>query len=252
MSQLLEHSTLYSGVLQNTKMLQVLALSTLYFCVLDQDTINKITRKCKEMLFYWYLIRGQFLKRAPKREFYFDVPVAYRWGQQKACYEWGEPMHDWMLELRQVCIKLSDGKSIPNHCIIIRYDDGMKTFAPPHHDKQDGNGTAGARDIVADTSIWSFVFGVTRRFDLLSEDDGVYENLSKKPSTMEYARNSANEVSHVKWDKTIYKLEWSHSIKPGECFRLDPETNKKYKHAVPKSKEYEGERYSVIFRTIKN
>ena len=137
-----------------------------------------------------YLYRGQRMKRAPKREYYLPghENAVYKWGQQKSMYPGGgnytgEVMPDWMIEI---------AKSLPepvNHAIVIRYDDGMVTHAPPHNDKLDKEGKYG---------FWNYSFGVPRRFDVLDGDDPVWSKYLEHGSCL-YMSGAAN-------------LKWKHAV----------------------------------------
>ena len=106
------------------------------------------------------MYRGKNMKRAPKNEFYYprhDDKV-YKWGQQKLMYPGGEgytgkQMPGWMVAIADQ-IRESYDEPV-NHAIIIKYDDGVRTHAPPHQDK-----------LPEDTSFFVFSFGDPRRFDI--------------------------------------------------------------------------------------
>ena len=93
---------------------------------------------------------------------------------------------------------------------------GKKHFAPAHSDKQQGVAGSGAKDIVAGTTIFSISVGKARTFQLLK--DGV--------------------------------VVWQQKLAHGSLFKLHPDTNKHFQHAVP-PEEVGGIRYSVILRHIK-
>ena len=52
-----------------------------------------------ETPFREYPTRGQTLKRAPQTEWFYGTRCLYRWGQEKAAYEWGQAMSGVLLPL---------------------------------------------------------------------------------------------------------------------------------------------------------
>jgi len=171
---------------------------------------------CDASPVHCYGYRGTQLKRAPKTEWYLDEPVLYRWGQHKEEYKSGQPMPPLLVELTHK-IHARFGER-PNHAIMIRYSHGTNHFAPLHKDKQEGVDGPGAKDMTAGTSFYAFSFGTPRAFHLV-DSEGV--------------------------------VVFNEALPQGSLLAVDAETNKHYKHAIPKDKQWEGVRYSIIFRTIR-
>lgn len=114
-----------------------------------------------------------------------------------------------------------ENKTELNHCIIIRYS-GPQHFAPPHHDKQEGTQGVGAKDILPDTDIVSVTItspGEERLFTIQEPTDGT--------------------------------LVWQKRLGDGDVFMLGPQTNKRYKHAVPSEGQHGSVRYSIIYRSVR-
>ena len=102
-----------------------------------------------------------------------------------------------------------------NHCIVIRYRDGMKTYAPWHSDKcQELGGRTGC--MKGGTSFYVISVGDPRTFELGDETAVLWENALPHRSMI--------------------------------C--IDAETNANVKHQVPQDKHWHGCRWSLIFRTI--
>lgn len=125
-----------------------------------------------------YNFRGKKMKRAPKREFYYpnEEPKTYKWGQQINNYPGGTeysglPMPGWMKKMADLIREIYDEPV--NHCIVIKYSDGVKNHAPAHSDKLDKQGKYG---------FFNFSFGEPRLFQVLDEDkiiwSGKLENCS--------------------------------------------------------------------------
>jgi hypothetical protein len=107
-----------------------------------------------------------------------------------------------------------------NHVIIIRYS-GPGHYAPDHHDKQDGVGGQGAKDILANTPIVSITAcdtGNERTFTVKADDGS--------------------------WN-------WAKKLGNRDVFVLGPETNKLATHGVPKEGREGQVRYSIIFRHVR-
>ena len=160
-----------------------------------------------------YLYRGQRMKRAPKREYYLPghENAVYKWGQQKSMYPGGENytgevMPEWMIRIAE-CIP-----EPVNHAIVIRYDDGKVTHAPPHQDKLDKEGRYG---------FWNYSFGEPRRFVITKASKGEEDDVI-----------------------------WAEKLAHGSRLYMSGRANAIFRHAVPKDKNHRGVRYSLIFRTI--
>jgi alkylated DNA repair dioxygenase AlkB len=186
---------------------------------------NETYEKVKNETMTEYFFRGKQMKRAPKREYYYpgNENKVYKWGQQKKNYPKGEnytgvQMPDWMIQLADQIYLLSNERV--NHAIIIRYDDGKKTHAPPHKDK-----------IPDYTSFFVFSFGNPRMFQFLS-------------TKMEYSQKTG------KVKETVGDIIWEKKLKSNSLLWVTNQQNKDYFHAVPKDKNWNGIRYSLIFRTI--
>jgi alkylated DNA repair dioxygenase AlkB len=179
---------------------------------------------CENAPVHEYGFRTGPLKRAPKCEWYRGNRVVYRWGQWRKEYISGLPFPP---QLEELVVKLQEqfGESV-NHCIMIKYSDGVDNHAPPHKDKQEGVPGTGAKDMTAGSSFFVFSFGAPRKFELV---DGTYVD--------------------SKFEQSV--CLFSHALESGSLLKVGPETNKRYYHAVPKDKDHQGVRYSLIFRTIK-
>jgi hypothetical protein len=82
----------------------------------------------------------------------------------------GKEMPPWMAFMANH-IRLKTGQPI-NHAIIIKYDSGTKTHAPPHQDK-----------VPKDTSFFVFSYGKPRRFDVLDTKIVESEDEKKRDSS---------------------------------------------------------------------
>ena len=102
-----------------------------------------------------------------------------------------------------------------NHAIVIRYHSGPKTFAPWHSDKCEelGRKTGCMR---RGSGFWVISVGDPRTFQLGDED----------------------------------RVLWSKALPDRSLICVDAETNSNVKHQVPPQPEWEGVRWSLIFRTI--
>jgi alkylated DNA repair dioxygenase AlkB len=175
-----------------------------------------------------YLFRGKKMRRAPKREFWYPghADLTYRWGQQKICYPGGSAytglqMPEWMLAAADGI--RSEFNEHVNHAILIKYESGMKNWAPPHKDK-----------VTSDTSFFVLSFGTPRRFEML-------ETILVSSGTKTKMKNAPGEVI------------WGEHLENGSLLVVSGPANERYYHAVPKDKTWTGSpRYSLIFRTIKD
>ena len=156
-----------------------------------------------------YAFRAGVLKRAPKMEWFRNNQVRYSWGQHRSNDQYAQIFPDWMEKLAD---RLPEET---NHAIIIKYHDGMKTYAPWHSDKCEELGRKS---------------GCMKRgssFFVLSVGD---------PRTFELGDESA--------------VIWSKALPHGSMIKVDAETNMNVKHCVPQDRDWVGCRWSLIFRTI--
>jgi alkylated DNA repair dioxygenase AlkB len=137
---------------------------------------------------------------------------------ERVIYRWGQEKQAYNNGQQAppilYCLREKLGEE-PNHALVIHYK-GKKHFAPPHKDKQDGVEVNGAKDIVAGTTIFSISVGKERTSQLIKDEVVV----------------------------------WEQKLAHGSLFKLHPDTNKHFKHAVPRE-NVGGDRYSIIFRHIK-
>ncbi len=173
--------------------------------------------------FRLYPYRASVLRRAPKCEFYKELPdgsiPVYRWGQNRTEYLSGRPMEEIpALEKLRKRIAVKFGECC-NHCIIIEYSDGEEHHAPPHHDRQQGVVGNGAHDMAAGSSFFVLTLGYARPFQLIDQ---------------------AGDVA------------WEERLSHGSLLQVTATMNREYLHAVPRdpSQPDDCPRYSVIFRTI--
>jgi alkylated DNA repair dioxygenase AlkB len=102
-----------------------------------------------------------------------------------------------------------------NHCIIIRYHDGLKTYAPWHSDKCEELG---------------------RRTGCMKRGSSFFVISVGDPRTFELGDESA--------------VLWSNALPHRSMITVDAATNAMVKHQVPPDKHWVGCRWSLIFRTI--
>ena len=102
-----------------------------------------------------------------------------------------------------------------NHAIVIKYHDGMKTYAPWHSDKSEELG---------------------RRTGCMQRGSSFYVVSVGDPRTFELGDESA--------------VLWSKALPHRSLITIDAETNAKVKHQVPQDAKWVGCRWSLIFRTI--
>ena len=207
---------------------------------------------CRQQFFQEYVYTGpndamqkwigaKTLKRAPKVEFYLlaDDDIAcvadadgkpraiYRWGQSQAFTQAGYPMPPFLRAIAQR-IEREFGEKV-NHCIIIWYAHGTKQHAPPHKDKAEG--VPGVKknvplDMARDASFFVLSAGFPRTFTL--------------QRTHERTRSKLNSADVV----------WERALESGSLLKISAADNRELFHAVHKQAKA-GERFSVIFRTIK-
>ena len=112
----------------------------------------------------------------------------------------------------------SIAKTLPeevNHAIIIRYDHGMKTHAPWHSDKSEEKGRK-TSCMKRGTSFFVISTGDPRVFQLGDET----------------------------------KVAWEAALPDCSMIQVTAKMNQKYKHCVPQDPDWQGCRWSLIFRTI--
>ena len=156
-----------------------------------------------------YAYRNSVLKRAPKTEFFRHRPLTYSWGQHRSNDKYAKIFPDWMQKIAE---RLPEPV---NHCIIIRYHSGQKTYAPWHSDKCEELGRK---------------TGCMRRassFFVISVGD---------PRTFELGDESA--------------VLWANALPHRSMIAIDAATNANVKHQVPPDNHWTGCRWSLIFRTI--
>jgi len=191
-----------------------------------------------------YLYRGQRMVRAPKNEFYYPSceNKTYKWGQETKMYPGGDeytgkPMPRWMVEIADTIREVFNQEV--NHAIIIKYDHGTKTHAPPYMDK-----------VPKGTSFFVFSFGKPRRFDVLATKvaECVVEQKKRDLDGEPVAR--LNNDGSVKTKLVPSNVVWSHELAHNSLLVIDGQTNDNYYHAIPQDKGWSGERWSLIFRVI--
>jgi alkylated DNA repair dioxygenase AlkB len=217
-----------------------LPFSSYYLQNYSPECVSKLVKR-EQMHHYMY--RGKGLKRAPKNEFYYpgNEHTTYKWGQQKTMYPGGEAytgkvMPPWMVCMADHIRHSSD--QLVNHAIIIKYDSGTKTHAPPHMDK-----------VPKDTSFFVFSYGKPRRFDVLDTKLVESEDEKKRDSSGNPVKKH-NKDGSVKTKMVPSTVCWSKELEHNSLLVIDGQTNDNYYHAIPKDKGWKGERWSLIFRTI--
>ena len=156
-----------------------------------------------------YAFRASVLKRAPKMEWFRNKQVVYSWGQHTSNNKYANVFPEWMEAIAQ---RLPEPV---NHAIVIRYHDGMKTYAPWHSDKCEELG---------------------RRTGCMQRGTSFYVISVGDPRTFELGDESA--------------VLWSKALPHRSLITIDAETNAKVKHQVPQDAKWVGCRWSLIFRTI--
>ena len=217
-----------------------LPFSSCYFPNYSPECVSELV---KQEQMHHYLYRGKGMKRAPKNEFYFpgNADKTYKWGQQTKMYPGGEnytgkEMPPWMASMANH-IRLQTGQFV-NHAIIIKYDSGTKTHAPPHMDK-----------VPKGTSFFVFSFGKPRRFDVLGTKIVESEDEKKRDADGNPIKK-LNKDGSIKTKMAPSNVVWSKELAHNSLLVIDGKTNDNYYHAIPKDKGWDGERWSLIFRTI--
>ena len=157
----------------------------------------------------FYAFRAGVLKRAPKIEWFRNEPLRYSWGQHRSNDKYAQIFPAWMEELAQ---RLPEPV---NHAIVIKYHDGLKTYAPWHSDKCEELGRRSGC-MQRGTSFFVISVGDPRTFQLGDESAVIWEN----------------------------------ALPHRSMIAVDAETNINVKHCVPQDKNWVGCRWSLIFRTI--
>ena len=156
-----------------------------------------------------YAFRNSVLRRAPKMEWFRSTQVRYSWGQHRSNDEYAQLFPTWMEGIAQ---RLPEPV---NHCIIIKYHDGMKTYAPWHSDKAQETGRK-TGCMKRGSSFFVISVGDSRTFELGDES----------------------------------AVLWSNALPHCSMISIDAQTNAKVKHQVPQDRNWVGCRWSLIFRTI--
>jgi alkylated DNA repair dioxygenase AlkB len=202
---------------------------------LSQGDADGLLRFCRDDCnFKPYIFRRTMkpLKRSPKCEFATDGTVGvYKWGQNSTEYNNAKPMPTILQNMIQT---LPQTPTVPNHVIVIQYLNGMDQFQPHHRDKQDGQtgNPTGLGEILHNSSIQVVSVGVPRRFELkrFRGNDG---------------RNNENNL------KARHPVVWDCFLPHGSLLTMTAHGNNHYTHAVPRDSQWQGPRYSLVFRTIK-
>jgi hypothetical protein len=156
-----------------------------------------------------YAYRNGVLKRAPKIEWFRHKPLRYSWGQHKSNDNYARKFPAWM---EQLASKLPEQV---NHAIVIRYHDGLKTYAPWHSDKSIETGRK-TGCMQQGTGFYVVSVGDPRIFELGDEDN----------------------------------VLWSKALPHRSMIYVSSELNAATKHQVPQDPNWTGCRWSLIFRTI--
>jgi alkylated DNA repair dioxygenase AlkB len=138
-------------------------------------------------------------------------------GEQVA-YSWGQHSSETEREepfpewMQAIAEKL--GEPV-NHAIVIRYSHGTETHAPWHSDKCEELG---------------------RKTGCMQRGTGFYNISVGDPRTFQMG-----DEGNVIWESKLPHCSMLY---------ISAENNARYKHCVPKDKDWSGERWSLIFRTI--
>ena len=174
--------------------------------------------------------------RAVKKEYYYPGhgDALYYWGQEIQSRPGGsdytgEQMPDWMVTIADGIRQQYD--ELVDHAIVIEYTDGTKHYAPPHHDKLPPN-----------TGFYVYSFGTPRRFQFLG-----------KPTGTKVVKEKGNDGNVVEKEKRVHldsDVAWDCALPHNSLLVVTADANRDLWHAVPVDKNWEGKRYSLIFRTI--
>ena len=129
-------------------------------------------------------------------------------------------------------IRESYGEPV-NHAIIIKYDDGVRTHAPPHQDK-----------LPEDTSFFVFSFGDPRRFDIQASVTDECHHKTKRGVDGEPLplMQTVHGAPLVKTKQTAGPVVWSEALAHSSMLVIDGKTNQHYWHSVPQDKTWTGVR----------
>jgi hypothetical protein len=212
--------------------------------VLTSQYADLIPAEVEKEQMHHYLYRGKGMKRAPKNEYFYPGhgEKTYKWGQQIKMYPGneeytGKEMPWWMKKMADSIRALHHGQNV-NHAIIIKYDSGTKTHAPPHMDK-----------VPKGTSFFVFSFGKPRRFDVLGTKTVESEDEKKRDADGNPIKR-LNKDGSIKTKMAPSNVVWSKELAHNSVLVVDSMTNQNYYHAIPKDPTWSGERWSLIFRTI--
>jgi alkylated DNA repair dioxygenase AlkB len=170
-----------------------------------------------------YGFRAGTLKRAPKAGFYRNDKVTYSWGQHTSEHEREEKFPSWMEEIA-ARVEEKYGEPV-NHAIVIKYSDGYENHAPWHQDKSED---------------------VTSKNNCMKRGHGFYVISVGVPRTFQMGKALVEKPKKEEDYEVVFSEKLAHrSILP-----VTAEQNAAYYHCVPKE-DSEGERWSLIFRTIK-
>ena len=161
-----------------------------------------------------YKYRSNRLKRAPKHGYYRTEPVHYSWGQHVSEHHTEGQFPQWMEDIAKKIDQL--GEQV-NHAIIIKYDHGTKTHAPWHSDKCEELGRK-TGCMKRGTSFFVISVGTPRTFQMGHEGN----------------------------------IVWEEKLPHRSLLKISAEDNVRYQHRVPQDPSWEGVRWSLIFRTIKD
>jgi alkylated DNA repair dioxygenase AlkB len=166
-----------------------------------------------------YGFRAGTLKRAPKAGFYRNDKVTYNWGQHTSEHEREEKFPSWMEEIA-ARVEEKYGEPV-NHAIVIKYSDGYENHAPWHHDKSEELG---------------------RKTGCMKRGTGFYVISVGVPRTFQMKRSTKIFEGSIVFDEKLPHCS---------MLAITAQQNVDYAHCVPKE-DSEGERWSLIFRTIKS
>lgn len=187
---------------------------------LDGDEADALFGFCREQEYLEYPFRGRRIRRSPTVEFRLHERVGvYKWGQERAAYGYGtNGLPDI---LRRAWERIGDPAL--NHVLVIRYTGGRDHHIPWHSDK--------TRTMVPGSSIYNLVVCDRPRVFQLARP----EHIQKKT-------DGHGEASVYEFDSPM-----TH----GSMLSLTWEGNQTLRHRVPKNKGWTGERYSIVFRAIR-
>jgi alkylated DNA repair dioxygenase AlkB len=189
------------------------------FAVCDNFITEEEATAIKAVEVHEYKFRARTLKRAPKAGFYRNEKVTYSWGQHTSEHEKEEKFPSWMEEIAKR-VEEKYGEPV-NHAIVIKYSDGYENHAPWHHDKCEELG---------------------RKTGCMKRGTGFYNISVGVPRTFQMKRSSKIFDGSIEFDEKLPHRS---------MLVVTARQNVEYAHCVPKE-DSEGERWSLIFRTIKS